>query len=288
MAWDKILISLLGIASDITSLVLIALGLAIIFGMMRVINFAHGEFMMLGAFFTLTFVGFGIPLWLAIPLAGVGTAVLGFAIEVSLVRRLYGKDEATILGTFGLSLVLTQVALLIWGTSPEGLATPLGHVRIGSYGVSSYRFLLIGFAILALIGVWLFFTRTRVGLMARASIEIPEMAAALGVNSKYIRTLTFSFGCALAGIGGGLLAPTVAITANMGSTIVAKAFVTVVVGGAGAVTGTGAAAVVLGTIERLVSDWAGSIAGVAAVLITAIIVIRILPTGISGKWRKTL
>lgn len=288
MAWDQVLISLLGLASDITSLVLIALGLAIIFGMMRVINFAHGEFMMLGAFFTLSFVGFGIPLWLAIPLAGVGTALLGFVVEVLLVRRLYGKDEATILGTFGLSLVLTQIALLIWGTSPEGLATPLGHIQMGNYGVSIYRFVLIGCALVALIAVWLFFTRTRIGLMARASIEIPEMAAALGANSKYIRTLTFMFGCALAGIGGGLLAPTVAITANMGSTMVAKAFVTVVVGGAGAVTGTGAAAVILGSIERLVSDWAGSIAGVAAVLLTAIVVIRILPTGISGKWRKTL
>lgn len=288
MAWDDAVISLLGMASDISSLILIALGLAIVFGMMRVINFAHGEFMMLGAFFTLTLVGQGLPLWLALVFAGIGTGIFGLVLEVLLVRRLYGEDEAIILGTFGLSLVLTQVALLVWGTSPAGLSTPLGNIQIGTYGVSVYRFVLIGVAIFALTFVWMFFTRTRVGLMARASIENPEMAAALGVNAKYIRTLTFAFGCSLAGWGGGLLAPTVAITANMGSTIVAKAFVTVVVGGAGAVTGTGAASLILGSIERLVSDWAGSIAGVAAVLITAIVVIRILPTGISGKWRKTL
>lgn len=282
------MITFLGIASDISTLVFMALGLAIVFGMMRVINFAHGEFMMLGAFFTLTLVGSGLPLAFAIVFASIGTAVFGLILEVLLVRRLYGHDEATILGTFGLSLVITQIALLIWGTSPEGLPTPLGFFRIGGFGVSVYRVVLIGLAALALILVWLFFTRTKIGLMARASVENPDMAAALGVNSKYIRTLTFAFGCGLAGLGGGLLAPTMAITANMGSTIVAKAFVTVVVGGAGAVTGTTSAAIVLGTIERVVSDWAGSIAGLAALLIAAIIVIRILPTGITGKWRKTL
>lgn len=288
MLFDQAIITFLGIASDITTLVFMALGLAIVFGMMRVINFAHGEFMMLGAFFALTLVGYGFPLFLAIILASIGTAIFGLVLEVLLVRRLYGHDEATILGTFGLSLVLTQIALLIWGTSPEGLPTPLGYFRIGGFGVSVYRILLIFLALLALVAVWLFFTKTRVGLMARASVENPEMAASLGVNAKYIRTLTFAFGCGLAGLGGGLLAPTLAITANMGSTIVAKAFVTVVVGGAGAVTGTASAAAILGTIERVVSDWAGSIAGLAALLLTAIVVIRLLPTGITGKWKRTL
>jgi len=124
--------------------------------------------------------------------------------------------------------------------------------------------------------------------MARASVESPEMAAALGINSAWIKTFTFVLGSALAGMGGALLAPTVAITAKMGTAFVTQAFVTVVVGGAGVVTGTGTASVVLGTIERLVSTLAGPIAGIAAVLIVAIIVIRILPTGVSGKWKKIL
>lgn len=288
MGMDQIAILFLGIASDIASLVLISIGLAIIFGMMRVINFAHGEFMMLGAFFALTCVRIGLPLWLAIVVASAGTAVLGMAIEMLLIRRLYREDEATILGTFGLSLVLTQVALLIWGSSPEGIATPLGHMSVGSYGVSAYRLVLIVAAGALLLAVWIFFTRSKIGLMARASVESPEMAAALGINSARIKTFTFVLGSALAGAGGALLAPTVAITAKMGTVFVSQAFVTVVVGGAGVVTGTGTAAVVLGTIERLVSTWAGPIAGVAAVLIVAIVVIRILPTGISGKWKKIL
>lgn len=288
MGMDQIAILFLGVASDIASLILISLGLAIIFGMMRVINFAHGEFMMLGAFFALTCVRMGIPLWLAIIVASLGTAILGMAIEVLLIRRLYREDEATILGTFGLSLVLTQIALLIWGSSPEGIATPLGALNIGSYGLSAYRLVLIAAAAGLLFLVWIFFTRSRIGLMARASVESPEMAAALGINSTLIKTFTFVLGSALAGAGGALLAPTVAITAKMGTAFVTQAFVTVVVGGAGVVTGTGTASVVLGAIERLVSTLAGPIAGIAAVLIVAIIVIRILPTGVSGKWKKVL
>ncbi|MCL2802632.1 MAG: hypothetical protein FWD29_01560 [Micrococcales bacterium] len=288
MGIDEVVILLLGIATGIATLVLISLGLAVIFGMMKVINFAHGEFLMLGAFFTLTGVRLGIPLWISMILASLGTGLLGVVVERALIRRFYGRTEVTILATFGLSLVLTQVALLIWGTSPEGIATPLGKMTIGSYSIANYRLVLIVGAAGLLVLAWMVFTRTRVGLMARAATERPEMASSLGINISNVNMFTFGFGSALAGAGGALLSPVVAIAATMGTVYIARAFMTVVVGGPGVITGVSLSASGLGAIERLVAQWSGPMAGIAALLFAAIIALRFLPTGISGKLGKRL
>jgi branched-chain amino acid transport system permease protein len=288
MSADEILNFGLGVATGVATLVIVALGLAVIFGMMGVINFAHGEFLMLGAFGTLTGVRAGLPLPVAMVVASLAVGGLGVVVERLLIQRLYGRLEATMLATFGLSLMLVQGAVLIWGTSTEGLKTPLGQVDIGRYSISEYRLVLIAAAIGLLTLVWFVFTRTRVGIMARAATQKPEMAAALGVNANRVNMWTFGFGCALAGAGGALLAPMVAIAASMGAVYIARAFMTVVVGGSGLITGTAASSGLLGTIERVVSDATAPLTGTAALLFTAIIIIRILPTGISGRWGKRL
>lgn len=279
---------LLSIANAGATLVIISLGLAVMFGMMGVINFAHGEFLMLGGFVTLTLAREGVPLPAAMVAGSLAVGVFGIIVERVLIRRFYRQLESTMLVTFGLSLVMVQGAVFIWGTRTLGIPTPLGTFDVGGYSISAYRVVLIVAAIALLLITWFAFTRTRVGLMARAASADPTMAAALGINPQRVNMYTFGFGAALAGAGGALLAPVVAVTPNMGAVYIPQAFMTVVVGGQGVVTGTAASAGVLGMVMHLVSEVVGPVVGVTGLLLSAIVILRLLPTGISGKLGRDL
>jgi branched-chain amino acid transport system permease protein len=285
---DGVIHFLISLLSGSATLVIVAIGLAVVFGMMRVINFAHGEFLMVGAFVTVSSVKAGIPFWLAVPVAGLAVGAFGVLVERLLIRRLYGRLAATMLATFGLSLILVKVAELIWGTSTQGIATPLGSFTIGDYSFSVYTLVMIGAALALLAAMLWVFTQTRFGIQARAATQLPDMAAALGVNAPRLSTLTFGLGAALAGIGGALLAPVAAITPNMGQAYIAEAFTTVVVGGPGVVTGTASAAGLLGATQTTVSELTTAVLGVASLLVAAIVVLRFLPTGLSGRSRAML
>jgi branched-chain amino acid transport system permease protein len=285
---DQVANLILGILTSVSLLVIISLGLAVIFGLMRIINFAHGEFLMLGAFVTLSCTKAGIPFLLAILIATVALGLFGLLVERLLIQWLYGRIEMTMLATFGLSLILVQVAVIVWGTATQGLTTPLGSFRIGRYAESEYRVALIFAALAMLAIVWLAFTRTRFGVMARASTQLPEMASAIGVDTRLVRAGTFVLGSALAGLAGGLLAPIAAVAPSMGAAYVANAFMTVVVGGPGVITGTAAASGVLGTVQRVVGDYASDFLGATALLVIAIVLLRLMPTGISGRLRRSL
>jgi len=278
----------LGILSGVATLVIISLGLAVVFGMMGIINFAHGEFLMLGAFMTLTGVRAGLGLWLSMVLAALAVGAFGLLVERLLIQWLYGRLEATMLATFGLSLILVQGAVLIWGTSTQGVETPLGSFGVGRYSISEYRVVLIVAALALLALVWWTFTRTRFGVMARAATQNREMASAVGINASRINMGTFAFGAALAGAGGALLAPLVAVAPSMGGAYIARAFMTVVVGGPGVVSGTAAASGLLGSVQRVVSDVSTAFVGTAALLIVAIVLLRVMPRGISGRRRWSL
>lgn len=279
---------LLSIANAGATLVIISLGLAVMFGMMGVINFAHGEFLMLGGFVTLTLAREGAPLPAAMVAGSLAVGVFGIIVERVLIRRFYRQLESTMLVTFGLSLVMVQGAVFIWGTRTLGIPTPLGTFDVGGYSISAYRVVLIVAAIALLLITWFAFTRTRVGLMARAASADPTMAAALGINPQRVNMYTFGFGAALAGAGGALLAPVVAVTPNMGAVYIPQAFMTVVVGGQGVVTGTAASAGVLGMVMHLVSEAVGPVVGVTGLLLSAIVILRLLPTGITGKLGRDL
>jgi branched-subunit amino acid ABC-type transport system permease component len=285
---DQVANLLIGILTSVSLLVIISLGLAVIFGLMRIINFAHGEFLMLGAFVTLSCTKAGVPFFFSLLIATVALGLFGLLVERVLIQWLYGRIEMTMLATFGLSLILVQVAVLIWGTATQGISTPLGSFRIGRYSESEYRVALIFAALAMLAIVWLAFTRTRFGVMARASTQLPAMASAIGVDTRLIRAGTFTFGSALAGLAGGLLAPIAAVAPSMGAAYVANAFMTVVVGGPGVITGTAAASGVLGTVQRVVSDYASDFLGATALLVIAIVLLRLMPTGISGRLRRSL
>ena len=263
-------------------LVLSACGLAVIFGMMGVINLAHGEFIMCGAYVSVTLARTGLPLPLAILCGALAAGLVGLLIERLIVRHLYGRPLDTIVATWGLSLVATQGTLIVLGSSLPGVGVPLGSFTAGSYSYSTYRLVLIAAAAAVLAGLYLFFNRTRFGTLARATIQVPHMAEALGVDTRLVYSLTFGLGAALAGLTGGLYAPTMTIVPTMGATFIMEAFVTVVVGGADVFLGTAPAAALLGVIKAAMTSWQGQLFGQIALLLTVIVVIRILPRGLSG------
>lgn len=285
---DQLLNLSVSVLTSVALLVVISIGLAVVFGMMGVINLAHGEFLMLGAFFTLTGTRAGLNVFAAMVVAAVAVGLVGVVVERALIQFLYGRLAATMLATWGLSLILVQAVVLLYGPATQGIPTPLGTVRVGDYSISQYNLVLIAAAAAMLGLVLVVFTRTRYGTMARAATQLPEMASAIGINAKRINMLTFGFGAALAGAGGALLAPLAGVVPGMGQAYVGRAFMTVVVGGPGVLTGTASAAGLLGAVDSLVSNLATAFLGTAALLVVAIVLIRVLPTGISGKVGKQL
>ena len=267
-------------------LVLASAGLAVVFGMMGVINMAHGEFIMFGAYGTAMAVRAGAPLPLAIAIGALATGAIGIIIERLVICRLYGRPLDSIVATWGISLIFSQGTLILLGSSFPGTGTPLGSFTVGAYSYSWYRLVLMLAAIVVLAGLWLLVNRTQFGILARATIQMPQMAEALGVKTRVVYSLTFGLGAALAGLTGGLYAPTMTMVPTMGSTFILEAFVTVVVGGADVFLGTAPAAGALGITKAIFTSWQGQLTGQIALLVAVILVIRLLPKGLSGWMLK--
>jgi branched-subunit amino acid ABC-type transport system permease component len=285
---DQLANLVISVLNSVALLVIISIGLAVIFGMMRVINLAHGEFLMLGAFATLQWTRWGVGIWPAMVLAALSVGLFGLVVERLLIQHLYGRLADTMLATWGLSLILVQAVVEIYGPATRGIPTPLGSFSIGRYSFSEYRLVMIGGALGLLALVLWVFTRTRYGIIARAVTQRPQMAAALGINIKVVNMATFALGSALAGAGGALLAPVAGVVPSMGGAYIATAFMTVVVGGPGVLTGTSAASGILGSIQYGVSYATTPFFGVGAVLIAAILILRVMPTGLSGRLSRQL
>jgi branched-chain amino acid transport system permease protein len=287
---DAFVVVGLSVLTSIAILLLTSIGLAVIFGLMRIVNMAHGEFLMIGAFTTTVLVrSAGLSIWLAILCAPVVCAAVGALVEVLFIRPLYGRRLIdTLLATFGLSLILYQVAIDIFGTASPGIGTPAGFVEIGRYTVSYYSLFLPVAAVAITIGLYALFKWTRYGLLARAAVQDPDMASVLGVQVRRVNLCTFMLGCALAGLGGGLLSPIVAVSPGVGQSYIGQAFMTVVTGGPAFLLGTLSASALLGGVANIVSQFFTNLWGLTALLIVAIILVRILPNGLSGTWSRQL
>ncbi len=275
----------------IANLALISLGLAIIFGMMRVINLAHGEFLMLGGYTVVVATNAGINIWVSmLILAPLVVGIIGVIVERLLIRWLYGRMVDTLLATWGLSLLLVGIVTSIFGASTgTTVSPPLGVVRIGDYSASGYELFLILVTIVLLIGVWLTLRFTKLGLLARGTMQNAEMASALGVSTSRIYMVTFGLGAAVSGLAGGLLAPMTGVLPTIGATYIAKAFITVISGGSAILAGTTAGSILLGGLNGIFSFIAGSTFGEIALLLAAIILLRLMPRGITGRFfRKSL
>lgn len=288
---DLIVAVLFQLIYVISNLALISLGLAIIFGMMRVINLAHGEFLMLGGYTVVVATNAGINIWISmLILAPLIVGVIGVVVERLLIRWLYGRMVDTLLATWGLSLLLVGIVTSLFGASTgTTVSPPLGVLRIGEYSASGYEFFLIIVTILLLFGVWLTLRFTKLGLLARGTMQNAEMASALGVSTSNIYMITFGLGAAVSGLAGGLLAPITGVLPTIGATYIAKAFITVISGGAAILAGTTAGSILLGGINGIFSFIAGSTFGEIALLLAAIILLRLMPKGITGRFfRKSL
>ncbi|MBZ9772549.1 branched-chain amino acid ABC transporter permease [Mesorhizobium sp. CO1-1-8] len=281
------IVLLIQIVAAIATLALFSAGLAIVFGMMRVINLAHGEFLMLGAYSAIKSHEAGINDWIGmIVVAPIVVGLVGIIVERVLISRLYGRLIETMLATWGLSLFLTGLVTTIFGNTTLGTPTPLGTITIGDYGLGAYSILLIGVCALLMAAIYAVLRLTPWGIIARGTMQNPDMVAALGYNPKHIYAATFAIGAAVSGLAGGLLAPLTGVIPTMGSAFVAKAFITVISGGEAIILGTGSASIIFGGVNQLVSYWSTAVLGEAALLLAAIMLLRVLPQGISGRFFK--
>ncbi len=274
----------------IASLALISVGLAIIFGMMKVINLAHGEFLMLGGYAAIEANQHGVNIWIAmLVVAPIVVGAIGMIVERTIIRWLYGRIVDTMLATWGLSLFLVGLATAIFGNTTVGLSAPLGSFEIGRFRISAYTLFVIFVTLVVLLGVLATLRFTRVGLIARGTMQNGAMAAALGVNPAQVYSVTFGIGAALTGLAGGVLAPVSGVFPTIGVAYVAKSFITVIGGGAAIVTGTASAATLFGAINQLATYATTPVFGEVALLAAAIVLIRILPQGVTGRFfRRSL
>lgn len=269
----------------ISFLVLVSIGLAVVFGMMRVINLAHGEFVMLGGYTTLACYDAGINIFFAmLVIAPIVVGLVGLIVERLVVRWLYGRMIDTMLATWGLSLLFVGLVTLIFGSSAVGVPTPIPGYQMGSYQMGGYNLFIIAIAILLVLLMWLILRYTRVGLVARGAMQNPEVASSLGYNPGTIYMMTFAAGAALSGLAGGVLAPLTGLLPSSGGAFIAKAFITVITGGAAIISGVLSSSVMFGTINQLVSFGANPVLGEIAMLALAIVLLRLMPQGITGRF----
>lgn len=262
-------------------LMIAAIGLAIIYGMMGIINLAHGEFIMMGAYITTLLGHSGIPLPMAILGGTVGVALFGFIIDRLFINKLYNRPLDSIVATWGLGLIMHQTTQIIFGPSLSTIAIPFGSVSILGLSYSGYRLFIILIGLLLPILIWLVFSKTRFGLESRATMQKPLSAGLLGTNTSKMYSLTFMIGAALGGFAGGLYAPTVTVAPTMGQMFMVQSFVTVVVGGLNPIIGSISAASTLGIINGVVSYLTSSFYGKISLLVVAILLMRVLPGGLS-------
>ena len=235
-------------------LFLLAAGLTLVFGVMDLVNLAHGSLYMLGAYFAATFAALTDSFLLGALLAVGATLLVGMAVEVIALRRLYGRDHLDhVLGTFGLILFFNELVRLIWGPAgltlplPAWLNTPLELVP-GLY-YPTYRFAIIIVTLAVAVFLYVFVMRTRVGMLVRAGASNREMVGALGINIKLLFTLVFGLGAALAGLAGLMQAPILTVQIGMGENILILAFVVIIIGGIGSIRGAFIAAIFVGLID---------------------------------------
>jgi urea transport system permease protein len=263
-------------------LILAAVGLILIYGMMGVINMAHGELMMIGAYVATLTYNAGTPVPLAIALAGCAAGAAGIIIERLIVRHFYNQLLSSLVVTWGLSLILSQGVLVLLGPSTMNMPTPLGSFSVGDFSFGVYRMVLFGVAVAMIVGIWMLFRYTAFGNRAHAAMENPRMAEALGVNTRRVYTTTFGLGSALGGIAGGMFAMTAAVSPFFGQSYTPLAFITVVIGGgANAVLGLAYAAAYLAGVQTITSNVFNQYIGYVSIMAAAFVVLLAMPSGIS-------
>jgi branched-subunit amino acid ABC-type transport system permease component len=284
---DFFLMQSLNALSQAAILFFIGCGLTLIFGIMRVVNFAHGAIFMLGGYLGCSIAALTGSFVLSLIVAPIIVGALGMAIDRVLLRHIYSRREsgADLMLTFGLTVVLSELVRLIWGTQPLSLEIPdalHGIVLIHNQPFPLYRLFLIGFGIVSAIGVWQFLVRSRLGLLIRAVSQNPEMVHALGTDVNMVRTGVFGLGCAMAAIGGVLSAPLITAFLGMGVTVVIDAFVIIIIGGMGSFVGSLIGSLLVAFVQVFGAYYFQDLAlSLTYLLMLVVLVVR--PGGLLGK-----
>lgn len=267
-------------------LIMTALGFTIIFGMLTVVNFAHGALFMVGAYAGVFIAQRTGSFWWALALAPLAVGTLGLAIERVLIRPLYGRPlDDPILLTFGLAYVLVESVRVLFGSDGIPFATPrdlVGAVDLGVGFFPLYRLFVIGVVALLLVALWVFLEKTKFGLIVRAGARDPQIMQVLGVNIRRLWLLVFGVGVGLTALGGVLAAPMRNVSPEMGTIVLAEAFVVTVVGGMGSLIGAVVAGLLVGIVVSITSLFAPEMATIAMfALMAAVLLVR--PQGLFGK-----
>ncbi|HWN04846.1 MAG TPA: branched-chain amino acid ABC transporter permease [Candidatus Dormibacteraeota bacterium] len=266
--------------------VLLAIGLSLIFGLMTVLNFAHGALFMLGAYFGVFLLTYTKSFWIALIVAPLMVGALGLLMERFLIRRLYGRSpDDPLLLTFGLSLILVEGVKLIWGKIGLTLDPPralAGTVNLGFMSFPAYRIFLIGVTVAVLIGLYFFLGRTNIGLIIRAGSRDPLMVRALGIDLGRVWLVVFGIGTALAGLAGILAGPMRGAYAEMGVTMVIESFVVIVVGGMGSLLGAVVAGLLIGQVVGLTTLFVPKAAEIMVFVVMAVVLL-VRPSGLFGE-----
>ncbi|MBF8299267.1 MAG: inner-rane translocator [Dehalococcoidia bacterium] len=280
-------------------MLLAALGLALSFGLMRVINMAHGELLMVGGY--MGYVAYqNAPgpafLLLALPLGFLCAAMLGGLLEMYVIHRLYGRPLDTLLATWGVGLMLQQTARTMFGATGVSVLPPtwlngafLFHGgTLDGLGISYVRLFTIMIALLGLAGMWLLLYKTKAGLYIRAVNQNREMAAALGVNPRQIDFLVFSLGSGLAGLAGATFALIAPVTPTVGQAYIVNAFMVVILGGIGSLVGTSLSAVLVGSISVLAETFFKVSFALVILLVFVVVFLQFKPTGLFSRRSRVL
>jgi urea transport system permease protein len=270
---------LLDIITTAAIFYIVAAGLLIIFGVMRIINFAHGGFITIGGYSALVVTGLGLNPWLALPFAALSGLVIGALVEHLVVRPLYSRPLDAILATWGLGIVIGQIITIAFGREVQFVQSPVqGTITVLGEGYSQYRLILTVFAVLVAAALAAVLQGTRLGLMTRAVIMNEWLARGLGINSGLVRFLSFSIGSSLASLAGALITPLSSVDPNMGVPWLVNAFMLVLVSGSSLI-GLGIATVVLGGAQVLISSYWSPILGSLTIVVLAAVILRIRPQG---------
>lgn len=267
--------------------VLVVLGLGVIASMMGIFNFAHGEFVLLGAYTVYLLSNSGLPVWLGMVAAPLVVALVGLILERWVIRRFYETPIVAMFGTYAIGMALREsVRALLGGQFYSVVAPFVGSFSVGDVSISRWKTVVIMITLVVMFGCYLLLTRTSFGLRVRASLENPALARASGISTSRVYAATFSFGAALAGLAGGLMVPIYSMNADMGVPFLIKSFLAVMLGGVGSFEGSLAGAALVGASSAALPWAIKPVVADILVFIIAIAIMKVRPEGLLSKSRS--
>lgn len=267
--------------------VLVVLGLGVIASMMGIFNFAHGEFVLLGAYTVYWFEMHALPTWVGMVVAPVAVALVGLVLERIVIRRFYAAPVVAMLGTYAIGMILREgIRGLLSGRQYSVTAPLVGSFVFSDVSVSQWRTAVILITVAVMAGCYLLISRTRIGLQVRASLENPALARASGISTGRVYAGTFAFGSALAGLAGALMVPLYSISADMGVPFLIKSFLAVMLGGAGGLEGAIAGAAFVGGSSAALPWFIKPVVADVLLFIVAIAIVKLRPQGLLSRWRS--